>query len=230
MRLIRIGGESPETFAVDSDNVVLGRAPARGLKIVDGTISREHARLFLRDGAWNVADLNSSNGTFVNGARVSRAAIKAGDVLMLGSVELRFEEDATTTGDAGPPAPAEGEITLENAESLFETTIAPARAAAAPLASPPPRAPARPVSEKPLLSRAASSSTKSSGKTSVLRADLSQYGFLPRLLLVLVALALAYGAFTFVSRVTEDAVPDGAAPGATSSGDGATPDGPADGK
>ncbi len=217
MRLIRIGSDGGESWTVDADNMVVGRAPARGRQIAGGTNAREHARLLQRVGEWNVADLNSSNGTFVNGARVTRSALAQGDVLKLGSVELRVEtSDAVPnlagSGAAGsaPSSSAEsaGEITLEDADRLFETIITPARpAAAAPPSAPP--APSRPISTQPLTSRATTSSGASrGGKTSVIRADLAQYGLVPRLLLVLLALAIAYGAFVLVSRVTEDVVPD----------------------
>ncbi len=54
-----------ERFPLESAAVV-GRAPTAGLRVIDTGVSREHASLLRREGAWWVQDLGSSNGTFVN--------------------------------------------------------------------------------------------------------------------------------------------------------------------
>lgn len=98
VKLIQLDhGQDAKTHELPELPMVLGRQPARGIAIPHPTISREHARIFDRDGETLVADLNSSNGTFVNGARISRAALKHGDVLKLGEVELRVEVEGAVT-------------------------------------------------------------------------------------------------------------------------------------
>jgi pSer/pThr/pTyr-binding forkhead associated (FHA) protein len=51
----------------------------------DDTVSRHHARLELRDGRWFLIDLDSSNGTSVNGRRVRDAEVRPGDRIRLGA-------------------------------------------------------------------------------------------------------------------------------------------------
>lgn len=108
VKLIQLDhGQDAKTHELPELPTVLGRQPARGISIPHPTISREHARIFDRDGETFVADLNSSNGTFVNGERVSRVALKHGDVLKLGEVELRVEvagAGVAPTAIAPPPA------------------------------------------------------------------------------------------------------------------------------
>jgi PAS domain S-box-containing protein len=63
----------------------LGRADASSLRIDDASISRRHAELCrLPDGSFQLTDLGSRNGTFVNGERISTRAIVPGDQVMLG--------------------------------------------------------------------------------------------------------------------------------------------------
>ena len=54
----------------------------------DDTVSRHHARLELRDGRWFLLDLESSNGTTVNGRRVHEAEVRAGDRIELGAARF----------------------------------------------------------------------------------------------------------------------------------------------
>lgn len=97
---------APVAFEGSQDNVILGRMPRQGVTIEHQTVSREHARVFRRDGTWQVADLNSSNGTFVNGQKVSRHALAHGDLLRLG--ELEFQVDLAAPGGKTAPAPPKG--------------------------------------------------------------------------------------------------------------------------
>jgi adenylate cyclase len=78
--------------------LVVGRAPTSDLPIFDPTISRRHAELEVRDGGVSVRDLGSSNGTFLNGARVDAAVLATGDIVTFGKVEFTVVEIA-------PPAP-----------------------------------------------------------------------------------------------------------------------------
>src|SRR6185312_14855912 len=63
---------------------VVGRAPTSDIPVIDPTISRRHAEVECRDGSVTVRDLGSSNGTFVNGARVETATVAAGDTVTFG--------------------------------------------------------------------------------------------------------------------------------------------------
>ena len=59
------------------------------LVLADAEVSRHHARLEPHSGGWRVVDLDSTNGTWVNGARIRQAAIGAGDDVAFGGVRFR---------------------------------------------------------------------------------------------------------------------------------------------
>ena len=89
---------------------VIGRALTSDIPVFDPTISRRHAALTTDEAGVEVKDLGSSNGTFVNGAKVSKARINAGDIIAFGKVSFRIVERAPTpppgmAGFAGMPTP-----------------------------------------------------------------------------------------------------------------------------
>ena len=70
----------------------LGRSEAAEVTLEDSYVSAAHARLTARNGAWYVEDLGSTNGTLLNGSRVSRRRpVRPGDRLQLGRTTLQFE-------------------------------------------------------------------------------------------------------------------------------------------
>lgn len=80
---------SPFTFRIPPGKIkTIGRAPNADF-IVDATlVSRLHCRLSAGAAELHVEDLESTNGTYVNGERVQRAALKSGDKLGVGEVEF----------------------------------------------------------------------------------------------------------------------------------------------
>jgi hypothetical protein len=76
----------------------IGRAPECELVLRDTRVSRRHARVTARDGVLVLTDLGSTNGTRVNGHRVSEVVLGAGDRIMLGETVLTIEPAAAATG------------------------------------------------------------------------------------------------------------------------------------
>ena len=68
----------------------IGRGLSADLRLDDMSVSRRHAILVAGDGGARILDERSSNGTFVNGARVQQAGLKDGDVIALGRFLLRY--------------------------------------------------------------------------------------------------------------------------------------------
>jgi pSer/pThr/pTyr-binding forkhead associated (FHA) protein len=97
------GNEPSLTFRILAGNIkTVGRAP-RADFIVDATlVSRLHCRLAAGAAEIEVVDLDSTNGTYVNGRRVEkRATVKAGDRIGIGRVELVV---SAGTGSSDAPA------------------------------------------------------------------------------------------------------------------------------
>lgn len=87
------GLSSGEAFGV-GPGLVIGRALACEVTIEDSYASSRHARLYDRDGHVYIEDMNSTNGTYVNGTRVSaQQLLRPGDVVRIGDTELRFENE-----------------------------------------------------------------------------------------------------------------------------------------
>jgi pSer/pThr/pTyr-binding forkhead associated (FHA) protein len=84
------------TFRIKPGGVkTVGRA-ARADFIVDAAlVSRLHCRLEADDDRLNVIDLDSTNGTWVNGRRVDRARLSDGDRLRVGRIELTINQQAS---------------------------------------------------------------------------------------------------------------------------------------
>ncbi len=74
-----------------SQSVVIGRGPSNLLVINDSNVSRHHARIDLVNAIWIIFDLSSVNGTFVNGVRITRQALRAGDRIQIGAAVLEFQ-------------------------------------------------------------------------------------------------------------------------------------------
>jgi hypothetical protein len=82
----------PPLLALDwtgaTDDLLVGRHAGCDVVLEHLSVSRRHARLSFRDGHWVLRDLDSTNGTRVNGQRVIRCRLEPGDRLRLGSAEL----------------------------------------------------------------------------------------------------------------------------------------------
>jgi pSer/pThr/pTyr-binding forkhead associated (FHA) protein len=83
------GGRAGEMFHPEQETTI-GRSPDCGIFLDDVTVSRKHAVLVNRDGAFFIEDQGSLNGTFVNRKRVESAELEDGDELQIGKYRLTF--------------------------------------------------------------------------------------------------------------------------------------------
>jgi hypothetical protein len=74
----------PLDWSGSTTHVLVGRGSWCDLVIGGETVSRRHAQLFFREGSWVLVDLDSRNGTYLNGARVQRSRLRPGDKLAFG--------------------------------------------------------------------------------------------------------------------------------------------------
>ncbi|MFB0546931.1 MAG: FHA domain-containing protein [Anaerolineae bacterium] len=90
---IRGGAQGGTTFALNKDMIYIGRQPGNDVVISDPEVSRHHARLIWDGTRFVIRDLESANGTFVNGARItSPCGLHDGDVISLGEQDLSYKE------------------------------------------------------------------------------------------------------------------------------------------
>ena len=107
------------------ERTTLGRRPYNDIVIDHLAISGEHAALHWLDGAVELQDLDSTNGSYVNGKSVRRQVLADGDLLEMGKHQVRFlnDDDADDSGDAAGQAQARR--SRFSAQSLHETALAP---------------------------------------------------------------------------------------------------------
>jgi serine phosphatase RsbU (regulator of sigma subunit)/pSer/pThr/pTyr-binding forkhead associated (FHA) protein len=85
------GPNAGRRFPLDNNGTVIGRQPDAGVYLESLAVSRHHARIVSDRGAYFVEDVGSSNGTYVNGHRISgRVSLSEGDVLQIGPYELNL--------------------------------------------------------------------------------------------------------------------------------------------
>ncbi len=113
LRLIMRRGPTPGAiYALEADEITIGRGNKNTIVIRDNEVSRDHCRLVHMSGNYEVHDLNSSNGTFVNGQRVNAPwLLQEGALIELGdTITLEYGSQATDT------LPKPGEGVVEEAE------------------------------------------------------------------------------------------------------------------
>jgi pSer/pThr/pTyr-binding forkhead associated (FHA) protein len=94
------GAEFPFTFRILPGNIkTVGRATRADFIVEAPLVSRVHCRLTAGAAELEVLDLDSTNGTFVNGERIDRALLKSGDRLGVGRVELTIEKSAKDSAE-----------------------------------------------------------------------------------------------------------------------------------
>lgn len=90
------GRDQGKFFTLTPGRLRLGRDPSNGIQLIDSEVSRYHAEMFCGDqGQVEIVDLESSNGTIVNGERVSRVTLKSGDRVQIGQTLMIFTGSGT---------------------------------------------------------------------------------------------------------------------------------------
>jgi hypothetical protein len=84
------GGRVGESFALQGDRMTVGRRPDSDVFLDDVTVSRDHALIVRRNGAYWLDDLGSLNGTYVNRRRIDSHRLEDGDELQVGKYKLTF--------------------------------------------------------------------------------------------------------------------------------------------
>jgi diguanylate cyclase (GGDEF)-like protein len=86
--VVLAGSDVGKMFKLDDGETVLGRSHRADIRLDDDSISRMHAKLSLSETSVHVEDLNSSNGTMVNGEKITLQQLRDGDKIRLGETTI----------------------------------------------------------------------------------------------------------------------------------------------
>jgi pSer/pThr/pTyr-binding forkhead associated (FHA) protein len=91
-----------QTWPLSGKQVRIGRGLDNEVVLDDASVSRHHAEITREDGALEVRDMGSTNGTWVNAGRVDVAPVEAGDQIAFGAVHLEVARRPEPTGEQAP--------------------------------------------------------------------------------------------------------------------------------
>lgn len=116
--LIPTGGG--EDIPLKKERLLIGRKDSCDIVLKFPNVSGNHCRMFLEQGYWFVKDLNSRNGTKVNGRRVTRKRLDPGCKIAVAKHEYSIEYDPVALGAMGPPPADDDHIEGMMRSSLME--------------------------------------------------------------------------------------------------------------
>ncbi|MFM1864718.1 MAG: hypothetical protein RL677_498 [Actinomycetota bacterium] len=88
--LVRQGPQENQRFVLSGEEIILGRSDDSHIVLDDVTVSRSHAKISRENSTWQIEDLKSLNGTYLNQNRVEKASLSAGDELQIGKYRFSF--------------------------------------------------------------------------------------------------------------------------------------------
>jgi pSer/pThr/pTyr-binding forkhead associated (FHA) protein len=150
--IVRSGALKGQRLVVKTPIVNIGRADYNDLVLTDESVSTAHAKLQRREGVWVLIDLDSTNGTFVDGDQIKgETALAPGANVRFGEIGLVFEptDDAAAVAKGGATRMME-KMTMEPAPA---PKPAPKPPPPKPAAQPPKPVGAKPVAAKPVAAR-----------------------------------------------------------------------------
>src|SRR6185369_6265528 len=84
-------GLTGRSYELKVEKTTIGRVEDNAFQIAEQSVSSHHCEVLLKGNDIVVKDLNSTNGTYINGEKISEKALKPGKILRLGTVEERLE-------------------------------------------------------------------------------------------------------------------------------------------
>ena len=106
--VIQNQGMTGRACELHTDRTTIGRVEDNTFQIADPSVSSHHCEVHLRGSDIFIRDLNSTNGSFINGNKIEESVLKPGQTLRLGQVELKLEVEGAAPGAPAPgstPAP-----------------------------------------------------------------------------------------------------------------------------
>ncbi|NOZ37360.1 MAG: FHA domain-containing protein, partial [Gammaproteobacteria bacterium] len=94
--ILTLDGAVIREYPIEKDSLSIGRKHGNDIQLNDLTVSGRHALIISMGEHIYVDDLGSTNGTLMNGARVTKTLIKHGDVIQMGNYQFTFYDDTET--------------------------------------------------------------------------------------------------------------------------------------
>ena len=88
-------GFTGRTYELKVDRTTVGRVEDNAFQVPEASVSSHHCEILLRGDQVIVKDLDSTNGSYINGQKVSESPLKSGQILRLGQLEMRLETAAS---------------------------------------------------------------------------------------------------------------------------------------
>lgn len=97
-------GLTGRSYELKGEKTTIGRLEDNTFQIAEQSVSSHHCEVLLKGSDVLIKDLNSTNGTYINGEKISEKVLKPGQILRLGTIEVRLEGEKV---DGAPGAPTE---------------------------------------------------------------------------------------------------------------------------
>lgn len=107
------------------DKTTIGRVEDNTFQIAESSVSSHHCEVLLRGTDVVIKDLDSTNGTFINGERIAESVLKPGQTLRLGQIELQLETEGNPVTIPAPPAAAPAPAPTPAAKKTDHTLLVP---------------------------------------------------------------------------------------------------------
>jgi len=96
-RLDFVINDEQKFFSLKQNEITIGKLPGNDFYLDDNSISRKHCKLIKEDNTFKIVDLNSTNGTYVNGKRIREKILSVGDNITVGRSILKFVKGTKET-------------------------------------------------------------------------------------------------------------------------------------
>ena len=90
---LELMGDKHEKIMLGENEAVIGRIPDCDVQLMVENVSRKHARILYRNEEYQIEDLGSTNGVYVNGIKVEKCILRKHDIVEIGGVKMLFVEE-----------------------------------------------------------------------------------------------------------------------------------------
>ncbi|MFC1533923.1 FHA domain-containing protein [Thermodesulfobacteriota bacterium] len=90
---LEVLGKKGKKIILGEEEVIIGRIPDCDIQLLVENVSREHARIIYRNEEYQIEDLGSTNGIYLNGIKVQKCILRDNDLIEIGGVKIQFGEE-----------------------------------------------------------------------------------------------------------------------------------------